>query len=155
MAIIAVFCLWAGYIYWNYLSIRKEAVIVFNAARDRREFPASEPFEPFERAFIKTSSLRVSIYRFAATLTAVVMLPLSVAFLNFIWVRLYYLLKADLVFAEGNMVHSFYLAVGSMAGLVLIAGIYARAYHVGRKADFEGEWEAEKRAAEHTGLSTS
>ena len=152
-AIFAMFVLWAAYLYWNYRSIRKEAVLVFGAARDRREFPANEPFEPFDRAFLKTSGIRVGIYRFAASLTAVIMLPVMVSFLNFIWVRLYYMFRADQVFAEGNMVHSFYLAVGSMAGLVLIAGLYARAYHLGRKNDFEGEWEAEKRRSASSHLS--
>ena len=42
------------------------------------------------------------------------------------------------------MVHSFFLAVGSLAGLIFIAGFFARAYHLGRKADFDVAWAEEK-----------
>ncbi|MAI91051.1 hypothetical protein [Ponticaulis sp.] len=134
------FAIWAGLIYWNYLGIKKEARIVYDAALSRAEFPADEPFEPFETAHLKTSVLRVSIYRWAACATAAIVLPLAVGFFSFVWVRLYYLTGATDVFSEGTLIHSFYLAVMTMGSLVLVAGLYARAYHKGRTHDFEVEW---------------
>ena len=89
--------------------------------------------------------MRVSVYRWLAALTAIVTLPLVVWVLNTIWVRLYYLFGLDLVFSEGTLIHSFYLAVGSLLGLVFVAGFYARSYHKGRKPDFDIAWAVEKR----------
>lgn len=144
LALVAFYVLWAALIVWHFFRIRKEAHDVYEAERRRGEFPDNEPFEPYERAYLKTSSLRVFIYRWLACVTATVSLPVFVWLLNFIWVKIYYAIGADLVFEEGNMVHSFYLAVGSMAGLVLVAGLYARAYHLGRKSDFGQEWAVER-----------
>lgn len=140
VGIVLFFAVWAGQIYWNYLGIKKEAKIVYDAARSRAEFPADEPYEPFETAHIKTSVLRVSIYRWAACATAAVVFPIAVWFFNFLWVRTYYMTGANNVFAEGTLIHSFYLAVTAMASLVLVAGLYARAYHKGRTQDFDVEW---------------
>ena len=147
LALVAFYVLWAALIAWHYFRIRKEALEVYEAERRRGAFPENEPFEPYERAYLKTSSLRVFIYRWLACVTATVLLPVIVWALNFVWVKIYYAIGADLVFEEGNMVHSFYLAVGSMAGLVLIAGLYARSYHVGRKNDFAKEWADERQIA--------
>ncbi|MAP95134.1 MAG: hypothetical protein CMK07_09305 [Ponticaulis sp.] len=144
LGLVALFLLWAGLIVWTYFGVKAEARKVYAAALQRGEFPATEPYEPFETAYLKTSILRVSIYRWLASVTAVIALPIVVWLLNTLWVRLYYLTSADGVFAEGTLIHSFYLAVGCMLGLVLVAGVYARAYHKGRKTNFEVEWADEK-----------
>tara|TARA_Y100000052_G_C2955469_1_gene89801 strand:+ start:15999 stop:16499 length:501 start_codon:yes stop_codon:yes gene_type:complete len=144
LGITAFFIVWALLIFWNFFGIRREAQAVYRAARNRGEFPDTEPFGPFERAYLKTSVLRVSIYRWLASLVAVVSLPFVVAAFNWLWVRAYYLFQADDVFGEGQLIHSFYLAVGSLSGLVFVAGVFAWYYHKGRPADFDLAWEAEK-----------
>lgn len=143
--IAAAFALWAAFIVWTYFSVKRESKLVYDAALSRNEFPASEPYPPFELAYLKTSVLRVSIYRWVASLTAVIATPVVVWLLNTIWVKLYFLIGGgNEVFAEGTMVHSFYLAIGSLAGLIFVAGFFARAYHIGRKPDFDVAWEEEK-----------
>jgi len=146
--IVGFFLLWAAFIGWTYFGVRREARVVYNAARDRREFPSDEPYPPFERAYLKTSILRVSIYRWVASVTAVIALPLLVWILNSLWVRAYYAFGVDAVFEEGTLIHSFFLAVGCIAGLVFIAGFFARAYHKNRPFDFDLAWEEEKRKSD-------
>ena len=144
LGIIGFYAVWAAFIAWSFTGIKKEARIVYDAARQRGEFPADEPYEPFEQAHICTSVLRVSIYRWLACLTATIVMPLAVWLFSTIWVKLYYFNGANDVFAEGTLVHSFYLAVTTMASLVLVAGIYAHRYHKGRPANFDVEWAKEK-----------
>lgn len=143
--IAAAFALWAVFIFWNYFGVKRESKLVYKAALDRGEFPATEPYEPFELAYLKTSVLRVSVYRWLACLTAVITTPIVVWLLNWIWVKLYFVLQVDAVFSEGTLIHSFYLAVGSLAGLVFVAGVFARRYHRNRKPDFDVAWAEEKK----------
>lgn len=146
LGITAFFIVWALLIFWNYFGIKKEALAVYRAALNRGEFPESEPYPPFQSAYLKSSVLRVSIYRWVASLVAVISLPVVVSFFNWLWVRVYYLFSADDVFGEGQLIHSFYLAVCSLAGLVFVAGVFAWFYHKGRPVDFDEAWEKEKTA---------
>lgn len=144
VGIVGFYAVWAAFIAWNYIGIKKEARLVYDAARRRGEFPADEPYEPFEKAHIRTSVLRVSVFRWCACLTATIIMPLAVWLFNTIWVKMYYAGGGNDVFAEGTLIHSFYLAVTTMVSLVAVAGIYALRYHKGRPANFDVEWAREK-----------
>lgn len=146
LVLFVVFGIWAGVIYLQYKRTFTEAKAVFNARKNRAEFPADEPFEPFERAFLKTSDVRVSVYRWLASLFASFSVPFFIMLGGFIWARLYYLSGRPSWMTEGELLHLFYVALCSMGGLVLVALIFTRRYHTLHPADLDSEWENEKQA---------
>jgi hypothetical protein len=154
LVLVVVFGIWGGVIYLQYKRSFTEAKAVFNARRNRAEFPADEPFEPFERAFLRTSDVRVSVYRWLASLFASFSVPFFIMLGGIIWARLYYLSGRPTWMTEGELLHLFYLALCSMGGLVLVAMIFTRRYHTRHPADFETEWENEKQANAQRSTST-
>ena len=132
---------------YQYRQTKAEARIVFNAARRRGEFSDSEAFAPFERAFLLTSDLRVGVYRILAAICAMIPLPITVSVVSFIWARFYFLLDRPAWMTEGELVHSFFLAVTAMLGLVGVAAFFARRYHERHPLNFDQEWEKAKSEA--------
>ncbi len=135
---------WVGFLVLQYRKIKEEARAVFDASVRRNEISASEDYSIFERVYLKTSDLRVGVYRITALIAAIISLPISISVVGFIWARFYYLLDRPAWMTEGELVHSFFLAVSGMLGLVGVAAIFARRYHEFRPGRFEDEWEAEK-----------
>ena len=142
----AVLVLWAGMTFLFHRRLKKEARYLFELGKKRGEILESEPFPPFERAHLDTSGFRAAVYRWLGAVTGVIVLPIAAVLLDFIWVRLYYLGGQPEVFAQGELIHSFYMAVGCMGSLVGVAAFYTRRYHKGRPPHFDTAWENERAA---------
>lgn len=147
------FLVWAGSLYLRYRQTGTEARQAFDAARRRREFSEDEAFEPYRDAFLRTSDLRVGIYRLLASISAVISIPVSVTLISFIWARFYYLFGRPAWMTEGELVHSFTLAVFAMLGLVGVAAVFAHRYHKRRPGTFATEWDLAKDRALVPGTS--
>ncbi len=128
---------------------------MYAAALRRNEFHSNEPYQPYERAYVRSYGTRVGVYRWLACLSAVITIPVSIIAISWVWARVYYLTNRPGWMTEGELVHSFALAVGTMVALVGVAAIFARRYHQFRPGTFNEEWEKEKTAGvENAGSGT-
>lgn len=137
---------WAGILLAVYIHVRREARTAFESRSRRGDFAAHDSLPPFETAYLRTSGLRLQIYRWLATATALVCVTIAVPVLSIIWARLYYSLDRPAWMTEGELVHSFSLALGAMGTLVLVAALFVRLYYMRRPGSFEAEWAKEKSA---------
>ena len=144
VAIFVFFAAWAGILFYQFRLAVREADGAFSRAQADGRFSSDETLAQYETAWLRTSPVRVGLFRWVASALAVLSVPLTVFIVSLIWKLLYYSLGRPVALTEGELVHSFGLAVISIAVLVLIAGVAARRYHMFRPTDFDSEWIRQK-----------
>ena len=146
--ILLVFAAWAGLIFLQYRNTRREAADVYEAQTSRGEISKTTDYSIYEAVYLQTSSVRLSVYRWLAAFSAVFAFAVSVSLGAFLWARTYYLNGNPSWMTEGELVHSFSLALIGMGTLVLVAWLFVRRYHSRKPADFDLEFERAQAASQ-------
>ncbi len=142
-AFAGIFLLWAAGLTAYFYHLRAEAKIVYENDLAHGDVPDGISFETWRGVYLRTSGFRAGIYAWLASVTAFVCLPFIVFLLTLIWNALWYAGGRPGVFAEGELVHSFYTAVGTMIGLVSVAFVYTWRYYSKAPEAFEDELKRE------------
>lgn len=151
--LVLVFLGWAGVIFFQFRQTKTEALAVFEAEKSRGEIGADEDFAPYERAYLLTSPLRLAVYRWVSGIAAIIAFLVTIIIASYIWARLYYLNDRPDWMTEGELVHSFCLALCGMGALVFVAWVFVRRFHSHKPPLFDATWAAEKQKAQHNAQS--
>ena len=142
--VLGLFVIWAAFVVFQFVMTRREARDMFELGRERGEIDAGEAYPPFERAYLRCSDLRVNVYRWLGAFAAVIALPVALWLVNMVWSAAYYAFDRPAALTEGELVHSFALAIFSFGALICVAAIFALRYHMYRPVRFEEEWMHQK-----------
>ena len=129
VGLIGVYVAWAAFIAWRWREIDTEARESYARQRADGAISSAIAEADFVQIFQRAYGPRGTIYMFLSSGLAMLSMPVIVMVTSTLWYRLWLATGSNEVFAEGTLIHSFYLAVTTMGVFVGIAAFFMRRYH--------------------------